>query len=384
MLQDEKKLDHSPTKTSDKSIKELPLVSAVIPVYNVEEYLRECLDSVVFQTYHMLDIILIDDGSTDNSGKICDEYAERDTRVTVIHKLNGGLGNARNIGLDTAKGKYIVFLDSDDYWDLDTVAQLLKIAERDSLQLLVFSGEPFWDGVERPEDFPADYYCQLAQNNIIKTGAESLKTAWCNNEYFSSPGLRFYLREYLMNSGFRFDEGIIHEDISFSFLTYVFAERVECIGTQLYKRRFRQGSIMTTRTFRKTAQGYSVALTTLAGVYNRRYLTDLEKDVFIRQIRQLFYLIYNLYCEALAEENTRTKKYFSSDSRAISLLAREALKKAKFLSSYLTSKHRILIYSFEIGYTIQRLVSKIHLRRGLVIRNSNSTDFATKKPVSKK
>ena len=91
------------------------LISVIIPVYNVEQYLRRCLDSVINQTYKNLEIILIDDGSTDNGGKICDEYALKDNRIKVIHKENGGVALARNAGLDIAKGEYIGFVDSDDY-----------------------------------------------------------------------------------------------------------------------------------------------------------------------------------------------------------------------------------------------------------------------------
>lgn len=93
-------------------------ISIIIPVYNVEKYLRRCLNSIINQTYKDIEIILVDDGSTDNSGKICDEYKEKDNRIVVIHKENGGLSDARNAGIDIAKGKYIGFIDSDDFADI--------------------------------------------------------------------------------------------------------------------------------------------------------------------------------------------------------------------------------------------------------------------------
>ncbi|HJA50079.1 MAG TPA: glycosyltransferase, partial [Candidatus Fusicatenibacter intestinipullorum] len=94
-------------------------ISVIIPVYNVEKYLKRCLDSVINQTYKNLEIILIDDGSTDNSGKICDEYAQKDERIIVIHKENGGVSSARNKGLDICIGDYISFIDSDDWINLE-------------------------------------------------------------------------------------------------------------------------------------------------------------------------------------------------------------------------------------------------------------------------
>lgn len=95
----------------------MPKISVIIPVYNVEKFLRRCLDSIINQTMNDIEIILIDDGSTDNSGNICDEYAEKDDRIIVIHKENGGVSSARNKGLDIASGEYVTFVDSDDYID---------------------------------------------------------------------------------------------------------------------------------------------------------------------------------------------------------------------------------------------------------------------------
>ena len=94
---------------------EYPLVSVIVPVYKVEPYLRRCIDSIVGQTYRNLEIILVDDGSPDHCGTICDEYALRDSRIKVIHKENDGLSSARNAGLDIANGEYIGFVDSDDH-----------------------------------------------------------------------------------------------------------------------------------------------------------------------------------------------------------------------------------------------------------------------------
>ena len=103
-----------------------PLISVIIPIYKVEQYLRKCVDSVLLQTYANLEIILVDDGSPDNCGKICDEYAEKDSRIKVIHKTNGGLSSARNSGLDIAKGDYIGFIDSDDWIEPDMYEHLLN------------------------------------------------------------------------------------------------------------------------------------------------------------------------------------------------------------------------------------------------------------------
>ena len=113
-------------------------VSVVIPIYNVEKYLRECVDSVLSQTYKELEIILVDDGSPDSCGKICDRYAEKDSRVKVIHKKNGGVSEARNVGLDCAKGKYISFIDPDDWVEKDLLQETLDFSRKTGTDIVCF------------------------------------------------------------------------------------------------------------------------------------------------------------------------------------------------------------------------------------------------------
>ena len=103
-----------------------PLVSVIVPVYNVAPYLEQCLDSIVNQTYRNLEIILVDDGSTDESGAICDRYAEQDSRIQVVHKENGGQSSARNVALDMMTGEWVLFVDSDDWIELNTLELLFE------------------------------------------------------------------------------------------------------------------------------------------------------------------------------------------------------------------------------------------------------------------
>jgi len=127
------------------------LVSVVVPVYNVEKYLDRCIDSLVNQTYKQLEIILVDDGSPDNCPQICDKWAEQDSRIRVIHKVNAGLGMARNTGIENANGKYICFFDSDDYVDLHTVEKCVHSAECNKSDVVLFG---FYDVYDNGETKP--------------------------------------------------------------------------------------------------------------------------------------------------------------------------------------------------------------------------------------
>ena len=113
------------------------LISVIVPIYNTEKYLRRCLDSILKQTYHNMEIILVDDGSTDNSLQVCNLYASIDERIQVIHKENGGQSSARNVGLNVCKGEYISFIDSDDWIELDMYSTLVNLLEQYNVDLAV-------------------------------------------------------------------------------------------------------------------------------------------------------------------------------------------------------------------------------------------------------
>lgn len=116
--------------------KYMPLISIIVPVYNVENYLSQCIESIINQTYRNIEIILIDDGSTDNSGKICDEYAEKDSRIMVLHQSNGGHTKARQAGLAKSSGEYIAFIDSDDWIDNDLYEKMIRILNKFKVDII--------------------------------------------------------------------------------------------------------------------------------------------------------------------------------------------------------------------------------------------------------
>lgn len=121
------------------------LISVIVPVYNVEKYINRCIDSVLKQTYKNIEIILVDDGSTDDSGKICDEYAKKDKRIVVIHKENGGLSDARNAGIDIATGLYISFIDSDDYVENNYIEILYNSIIKNKTDMAIGSHKVIYD-----------------------------------------------------------------------------------------------------------------------------------------------------------------------------------------------------------------------------------------------
>ncbi len=224
------------------------LISVIIPVYNVEKYLHECVDSVLNQTYKNLEIILVDDGSTDSSGKICDEYIDKDERVTVIHQKNGGLSAARNTGFESSSGDYIYFLDSDDYIAQEAMEKLYGIISKENPDFIFFDSHSFEDS-EKGFNIEQRY----KRNNVYKTdsGINTLSALQKNKEYHSAVYLMFFSADFLHNAKLCFVPGILYEDIVFTYHAFCKAQKVVQCSESLYFRRYRPGSIMTSNKNKK-------------------------------------------------------------------------------------------------------------------------------------
>ena len=216
-----------------------PLISVIIPIYKVEPYLRKCVDSILMQTYTNLEVILVDDGSPDNCPAICDEYATKDSRVKVIHKSNGGLSDARNAGMDAASGDYLMFVDSDDWIEKNSVESLLIAAQKYNAQIAI-------GGTRRVEDGTL----RVLKSDIIGNSSEIVMTGSQAMECFFENGCaawgRLYRRE--THNGIKFPVGEINEDEAIVLALLDRCHTVVQIGSVIYNYRCRPESI-TTSTF---------------------------------------------------------------------------------------------------------------------------------------
>ena len=177
-------------------------ISIIVPVYNVEKYLHQCVDSIISQTYTNTEIILVDDGSPDNCGKICDEYAQKDNRIKVIHKPNGGLSEARNFGIEVATGDWLMFIDSDDYIENNMIEKLYNIAVQEDAQIALCGVVSFDETHEWVSDF-------LRVEPGIFRGIDILKQD-CISTPFIIPCNKIFKKTIF--DDIRFYVGRIHED----------------------------------------------------------------------------------------------------------------------------------------------------------------------------
>ena len=214
----------------------MPKVSVIIPVYNVERYLPYCVDSVLAQTYVDWELLLIDDGSPDNSGAVCDRYAEKDRRITVVHKKNGGVSSARNIGLDYAKGEWVAFLDADDYLDVNTLKFLINTVE--SYPTVDVVDYPILRNAGSKDEKKLD----TVDGIIVKSSIKEIDSYWFQHPRFECWG-RLYKREKL--EGIRFNTRLrIGEDTVFFMHYLVRCSTLVAIPDGLYSYCYRESSVM--------------------------------------------------------------------------------------------------------------------------------------------
>lgn len=235
-----------------------PKVTIIIPVYNTEQYLAQCLDSAIKQTYQNLEILCVNDGSKDNSLEILKEYHEKDSRVVIVSQANGGLSAARNTGLDHAAGDYVQFLDSDDVLAQDAVEKLVQQAHKDNLDVLLFDADSFFETVELAKlkfHYKHYYYRKHSYAGVHK-GIDLLAKLRQNGEYRSSACLLLLRREWLNLNGIRFRSRILHEDNLFTFVCMLNAGRCGHIRHRGYLRRIREDSIMTRPQSMKNVRGF--------------------------------------------------------------------------------------------------------------------------------
>ena len=225
-----------------------PKISIVIPVYNVESYLRECLESVVHQTLQEIEIICVNDGSYDRSLEILEEYAERDHRITVISRENSGMSGARNIGFEYVKGEYTYFLDADDYIASDAMERLYNTAREENAEIIYFGANSIFENsrLEKAHsDFKEYYHRDSKLSGNFMRGPILFYRMIDAHLFRCSVPLQFIRTDLLSRTHLRFREGIIHEDELFSPILLLNAECAGCITDNYYRRRVRDNSIMT-------------------------------------------------------------------------------------------------------------------------------------------
>ena len=336
-------------------------ISVIIPVYNCKMYLRQCIESVINQDEKNIEIILVDDGSTDGSSSICEEYAKKDKRITFVHKKNEGVSVARNVGLKNAKGKYIAFVDADDYINPKTYSKAFEHMEKNNLDLLIWNYSFDKNGVlSINEDF-ANTGIVEDESGIKNLTATLLCPIMCdlptkNNKIIGMgfPWNKLFKLDIIKKNNLKFTENIImHEDVLFVYEYMKFVSRLELLNDSMYYYRINENGA-TLKYKSNIVESNNLFLNILYNEFDN--MTSKQKDAFWSRVIRCYGNVctYDLY----HKENN------NFDSKKINKILIEqplykmAIRKAKF--KFLTKKQIVLV-------TLTRMklffVLKILLRR---------------------
>lgn len=260
-------------------------VSVVVPVYNVEKYLDVCLESLTNQTLPFHEIILVDDGSKDSSGAICDKWETKNPLIKVVHQANSGQSVARNKGIELATGKYVLFVDSDDTIDWNTVERFEKaMGEREPDlcvgNLRIVTGENIR---RRPHT--------LSNNQTMMDGKEYLKVEYAAHTMHVAPVLSLYKREFLLKNDLKFAPGLVHEDELFAPIVFSAARTVLPTDIEFYDHRIREGSTTTRKDKTKNAHSIIEICSLL-----EKWAVSIDDKILVDQILEhcvdLYYKVF--------------------------------------------------------------------------------------------
>ena len=235
---------------SEKCFMMQPKVSIIIPVYNVEKYLAECLESVINQTLKDIEIICVNDASTDASLQVLNHFGKIDARIKIVNQsINQGLSITRNVGAKLANGEYLYFLDSDDMLDTHAMQELYKIANTCDTDIVLLNTSPFYENTEIEKRWKnyGLYYDRSSKYSGIYAGKDLLVQLLADDNYKPAVWLYIFKRTFYQREGLSFIERILYEDLPLTFEGMLLAKRVVYCSDKLHLRRFRKDSIVTGR-----------------------------------------------------------------------------------------------------------------------------------------
>ncbi len=221
----------------------MPLFSIIVPVYNVEKYLNQCVESIVNQTYSNFEIILIDDGSPDNCPKMCDEWAKKDSRIKVVHKKNGGLSSARNAGINSASGDYILFADSDDFYNSSDTLMVLKNKIEDTKSDIVVFGCTDWNMITDKTVISRSGY----DLDLINQGDKEKTFHYLLSQKMLPGGATIFCtsRSLIEDNQIRFKEGIQDEDYDYVLSVFMYSSSIYAVDNPFYTYRYGRDNSIT-------------------------------------------------------------------------------------------------------------------------------------------
>lgn len=281
------------------------LVSVIITAYNVEKYIGECIKSIRKQSYKNVEIIVVNDGSTDKTLNKIKFSSLFDKRIKIVNKENGGVSSARNAGMELVTGDYLLFVDGDDCLEKSAIENMIEYFEECDLDILLHDASVFYDGMSKSEtSITEDRYTRNFAYNDVVSGIKMFEDMRHNCEFSSCVWSMMFKTSFLKDNNISFKEGIWYEDNLFAFECMILAKNVLHIDDKLYLRRVRPGSIMTKPKTIKDIYCHYILLDEIDRV-NKKYKVKELGESFYNDLMANCKNIYN----SLSEEEKCSKQY---------------------------------------------------------------------------
>ncbi len=322
--------------------------SIIVPVYNVEKYLSQCLNSIIMQTINNYEIILINDGSTDNSGEICNKIALAHHNIVCIHKKNGGASDARNAGIKRAKGEYLIFVDSDDYIEKESLEKFEENLQKSNTPDLM---------ITRIKKIYPDLSKKYMDKNMLFKSIRAISKEEIINWMFNHsdslwPAQRYVVkRSYIKKYDLKFAVGYFHEDLDWTSRLFLYAETFSLLGFYWYNHRMqRKGSITTEKNPKRTLDVIRLAT---------KNIRDNEYGNIKDELKQI---IYKRILKSLFSSLSDYKYYYNQKEKQLII---DALYQNKDVFKYTTEmRHKLFVYfskmfGFRVGMAIMSAIHKL-------------------------
>lgn len=307
-----------------------PLVSFIVPAYNMEAYIDTTIRSISQQSYKNIEIICVNDGSTDKTLPILQDWEKKDPRITIINQENKGLSAARNTGIKNANGKYIRFVDSDDAVPCQATGPLIHFAETNDLDCIVFDGKSFYEDYPMAFEKPIYvYYYERHYNNIgtVLTGKELMASLIEDDSYLENAGLLLLKKDYILKNDLFFQEGVLHEDKLYTFDVLLNAEKSAYLDEIGFLRRVRKNSIMTKEFTHKNTCDYYTSFINIHDHAQKADLTEYQRNQINSLLDKILAETRRLYTKLSKEEKEKCTLELDKQSYNFKLLIKEATNK---------------------------------------------------------
>lgn len=295
-------------------------ISVIMPCYNIEKYVEETLKSVLNQSFKDYEIICLNDGSTDGTLQILNRYQELYSNIRVISNENHGVAYERNIGIQSSKGKYIYYMDSDDLIKENCLETLYNYAENDNLDVVYFEADSFYETEEIKKDFPQfqTLYHRKKEYKEVYTGHDLYIQMENAGDIKMSVGLQFTKRQLLIENNIKFEEMRAFEDNLYTLQVMLKADKARCVKDRLYLRRVRSDSIMTGKVNKLRFEAYNRIVMELLEMLEKESQDSELQDALYKRVRGTFINVYKDYSKLSVKEKTEV---FEPANSEITLLA---------------------------------------------------------------